>query len=1574
MLVSASGEGQGRKVGWNSRTEYVVDNQNGSYTSTFYLGPQVYLNNATGEFEKLRFVVDPSFKTQQGTRFFLQNAHVAVEVANQAVTYFDPDYQKLCIASEMFTVESPQGQGWRDTGIGTATPTWSYQNDSRSVNLTRTQAIQGIGQFNLTYSLQVGAFLKHTVSFRSDQAGTFRVAMHLDGIANNHVKTNSANVYDVTSETHIVDSGFIVGSNNTNLVYQENLASVFNQTNTATTGNLTDIVFNNGANGMKADIYIGNWNLLVNGVLGFDPDTSTYPIISDDYDGHVYISNADYAIAQGSSTGSSANAISITLGQQYPGIYVIDRAFVRFNTSTLLSTSAITSASLGFAAGFIYTSGSNFTIKIQKWTEASDGITTADYNGFDGTNYDDNSFNTSSLTQINTLYYIPISNFNLFTISGYTDICLRSGNDVSVIAPSGDEYLLLVDSASAEEMVLSVTTIYGNEYVYPDVNDSDVDSSANIGSQGNFTAQNAKDLVNDTLTEAAQYTYSNSTVLNDGFESGTTNWDGNGGSGFSRVTTYTASGETINPQAGSYFMVAPESTSGQYLACDNLDMSSAVTIYISFYYFDDDIDSGDFTLTYYDGAGYDTIQALDAGTESTWQLFSAKITDSQYFDSTFRIRINCATGNNEACGVDAVTIIRESVASTNYRLDIEEQFTNANYTRANEELCIFTGNGWTGTAENLMVQAWNGSWNWVMNLTANQWNNASVSTWLTSATFTIRFVDGTQSGDTSQNAWTKDCTLLHTWDGAGGTEYPVSITITYASTQTITIDSTFSKTIINSAEFEMTESITLAYLKSLALSNTFDQTINTATSIKPMDLGYTAQTVDTQITTYNEAITVDNEYNVASTVQTAYTLTFDLAPTFGLTMESIMSYIQEMILGFTSSLTVTLASTFNKSFDISNLFSLSANIVSAFNINLDLTKQFTMSLASGMTYVKALVLGFTGSLTAGIASTFNNAISVVSSFNLIATIQSTYQLATSITSNFSLTLASGLSYLKSLALSFTGALHISTITSYTNNLLLAQLLGLIVAPQTAFNLSISISSTFESTINAGLEYIKSLLLGFTGGMTIDLTSVFSNGLALTGLFDIAMATSSIYNVAVSLSKSLSLTLSSGMEYIQNLILGFTNTLTVTSFGTFYKDFVLGVSYTLTSSQQSIFNLTITLANTFNTTVTSGMEYIKALVLGFTSSLTNSLSTVFSKSLTLTGLFSLSLSSNPIYSVALSLSQSFTLTITSGMQYAQALLLNFVDSLTLSSFATYNKGFDLTGTFTLTSAQHTLYNIGVGLSQTFGMTINTGLLYVRSLILSFTNSLNIDTITTFNINSLLSKSFGLLSVPQSIFNLNIGLTNIFSTTLSSGMYYVKALTLAFASSITTALTTLFNVEASANGLYELLTGTIIAFNLGITNGYTVSLVTAITSIFNPVLSLTGAFAQTLFIELTQYGGTLYEVVLTLDYSLGGTFSIITTFINTITSNFNISGAVSVVSSFGVAISNSFTTTLELLSSIVESLAVNLSLAFAMIMVQATSGSAIPYEGFWLYIVLMCIIGVPVALIFVSPYKRRRRNSW
>jgi len=98
----------------------------------------------------------------------------------------------------------------------------------------------------------------------------------------------------------------------------------------------------------------------------------------------------------------------------------------------------------------------------------------------------------------------------------------------------------------------------------------------------------------------------------------------------------------------------------------------------------------------------------------------------------------------------------------NYELDLEFQWTTADFAQTNEYLCIKTGimNG-----EALEVDVRNGgSWITIIaSLTTNLWNNISIGTYLTSDTITFRFLGGTESSDPTQSSWQIDCAIIHVW-------------------------------------------------------------------------------------------------------------------------------------------------------------------------------------------------------------------------------------------------------------------------------------------------------------------------------------------------------------------------------------------------------------------------------------------------------------------------------------------------------------------------------------------------------------------------------------------------------------------------------------------------------------------------------------------------------------------------------------------------------------------------------------------------------------------------------------------
>ena len=541
---------------------------------------------------------------------------------------------------------------------------------------------------------------------------------------------------------------------------------------------------------------------------------ATFDVVSDAYDQHSQNFGDVYSTVQSATDGLTVSNV-LNCGQGLLSTtYTVYRTFCRFDTSTL-SGSTLVSARL-LLGGNTDLSGTDFIIKIQGWTDAADGIGVDDYSAFDGVSYDDNLFSTSSfsLTEYNN---ITISNMDLINISSYTDICVRSSLDISATPPTATERVVFDDTGDSQPSKLEVTYVTTvPEYDYVD-GQSDVDSSVDVGTHSSFTAQKATDWTNDTLTEAN----TNVTVLNDSenfVDSNTSNIDSHTGHGTSSNFTAqqdanvlyndtlteanTAAAASNTTVLNNGFEVGAwnslfDQTTGTWICClsgtptgytphagtnatycgstndgsiysDDVDMTTATKIYVTFWWMDDDLDGGtDFEFYVYDGSAYDLIVQLDATgqtyAEDTWYQYSWSSTDNQYFDTTFRLCFSATPEPNEAAFIDDVVIIREVTPANNYELDYEFSWTTASFSEANEYLCIRT-NSYSGTAENLGVDVWTGSWTTLSaSLTASTWNNISITTYLTSGTIYFRFIGKTESSDTAQNTWVIECNLVHTW-------------------------------------------------------------------------------------------------------------------------------------------------------------------------------------------------------------------------------------------------------------------------------------------------------------------------------------------------------------------------------------------------------------------------------------------------------------------------------------------------------------------------------------------------------------------------------------------------------------------------------------------------------------------------------------------------------------------------------------------------------------------------------------------------------------------------------------------
>ena len=200
-----------------------------------------------------------------------------------------------------------------------------------------------------------------------------------------------------------------------------------------------------------------------------------------------------------------------------------------------------------------------------------------------------------------------------------------------------------------------------------------------------FTVQNEYVINNGTRTDGA---YTDTTVVDNSFESFIEAGDSVSGnltlidaesfegswppSGWSE---WGAWNKRSNERYHGYYSAAFDGGSSGYLTTPNLDCSDAEAIYVDFWYRDGGSEAGEFLLQYYDGHGWNTIYDLGATwNEGEWLHYHEEVTNSQYFNSNFRIRWEMNTNYaNDDVYVDLVTVTETSDTSS-YSLDLDGVF------------------------------------------------------------------------------------------------------------------------------------------------------------------------------------------------------------------------------------------------------------------------------------------------------------------------------------------------------------------------------------------------------------------------------------------------------------------------------------------------------------------------------------------------------------------------------------------------------------------------------------------------------------------------------------------------------------------------------------------------------------------------------------------------------------------------------------------------------------------------------------------------------------------------------------
>jgi len=169
--------------------------------------------------------------------------------------------------------------------------------------------------------------------------------------------------------------------------------------------------------------------------------------------------------------------------------------------------------------------------------------------------------------------------------------------------------------------------------------------------------------------------------------------------------------------------------------------------------------TGTETLLVYarDGAAWTSLGSI---TTTGWTNFTATGLSS----GIYTIRLLGASESGDATQ-DTWTIdcmLLDTYNTSNYRIDLEYQWTNAHFNEQDATVCIFVASH-TGGSETLKVNYWTGaSWTSLGVITTEGWKNLT-ATGLLSPTYTIQIIGTSETSDATQDTWTIDCMLVRTY-------------------------------------------------------------------------------------------------------------------------------------------------------------------------------------------------------------------------------------------------------------------------------------------------------------------------------------------------------------------------------------------------------------------------------------------------------------------------------------------------------------------------------------------------------------------------------------------------------------------------------------------------------------------------------------------------------------------------------------------------------------------------------------------------------------------------------------------
>jgi hypothetical protein len=317
----------------------------------------------------------------------------------------------------------------------------------------------------------------------------------------------------------------------------------------------------------------------------------------------------------------------------------------------------------------------------------------------------------------------------------------------------------------ADVMTVQEVDVRGQNYNDAiDSNTCDADGSPDKGTETNFV--NAKGINPDanvmTIQEADQDVGTSTIGKTSGTGNSYTTIDAN--QMYGQVFTATSSGEIY--QATFYGRSSAGTPNAKFVICDSSGViltngvSNPVAVSTT---------AGNKVATWTAGSrpivqNGQTYWIMVVADANSVRLYYSGTTGGTSKADTTNSYISPTNPTDATSGTINYRVLYADMNNLDYEIDSEYQFTGANFTQDNEQVCFYTTSH-TGS-ETLNVKYRNGgSWTSLGSITTTGWTNLT-ATGLTSPTYTVQLIGNTETSDSFQDSWNIDLIKLHCWNNS----------------------------------------------------------------------------------------------------------------------------------------------------------------------------------------------------------------------------------------------------------------------------------------------------------------------------------------------------------------------------------------------------------------------------------------------------------------------------------------------------------------------------------------------------------------------------------------------------------------------------------------------------------------------------------------------------------------------------------------------------------------------------------------------------------------------------------------